>query len=166
MKSNITLWRRRTLSILLSIVLVAAFNACNPRNLPIVKDLAIASEKERTRHTAELIESSKQMKQLDNVCAQIPVPDSFQFVWKDGYNDEHKLVASYYLSEISFNESQEIWRDYFIKEGWEVSVDNMSYPKLVSAKKKPYIARIYYGGMGERTNYSIGCELINTDLEP
>src|SRR5690606_24310489 len=105
----------------LLIVLIAALllSACNPREFPPFKKYSEWSEKEITRQTEEAIKNDPELAELDSVCKQVPVPESFEFIRKGGLDDERVTLSTYYFSHMRYEDARLVWDDYFQRTGWK-----------------------------------------------
>jgi hypothetical protein len=134
---------------------------CNPRELPIFKRAVLENEKASTIQTEEAIKNSAVLQDLDRVCGQVPLPADFHFVWKSFTIDKKIILFTYYHSETSYETARDFWLDYFARTGWSSSSDGVSFPRNIVATQGTYRVTIFYGGMGDRTNFSIDCELLS-----
>jgi hypothetical protein len=133
-------------------------SACNPRENPIFRKAALENEQMITRQTEEAIKNSPVLQELDAMCKQIPLPANSQFIWKGGLDDQTISLSYHYYSETKYEEAWSLFKVYFLQNGWKLTKEDNSYPKIIEFRNDKYRVQINYGGMGEGVNYGFSCE--------
>lgn len=98
------------------------FAACNPRETPIFKKLAEASDREITARTEEAIRNDPELQKLNEICDSIPRPADAELIRKSfggGVSDERWLLFLF-STESTFPALSDLWDKYISQEGWSV----------------------------------------------
>lgn len=138
--------------------------ACNPRELPSIKQLGKREEQRITRETEEAIKRSPVFQEIDRLCTQeIPRPEGFVAVRK--YKDLHgeTFLGYGYHSKADFNSVKSFYVGYFAHHGWNFTKENKGewgFPDIQFRNQK-YEVIIYDAGQDGEINYFIHCERLN-----
>jgi hypothetical protein len=135
------------------------------RNLPLVKEKVLEDQKERTQKTEEAVKKDSILRELDDLCSDLPKPIDFEFAFKDkSVERANKLyyIDHIYLSVINYKEVRKFYLDYLSKEGWKVEEDIDIGGKWINFKKDNYEIQVYYGAGGKddagKYTYGITCQ--------
>ena len=118
---------------------------------------------EQTLETDKAIEKSKSLQELNTVCTNVPLPQSFVFVYKGGIDDQKISLAYYYKSESSFDDVRVSIEEYFDKHGWNKVDYSHRFPKQIDFTNQNYRIAVYFGNTGGLSNFSIYCEKSSPD---
>jgi hypothetical protein len=132
---------------------------CNPRALPFIRDKLKANDEMNTKNTEEAVKTDEKLRELDDLCKSIPLPDSFKFYSKSRSVKGSDLIFVYYYSDDDFNNSDKYFREYFSSNQWSVTEDN-SVNKTTEFRKDDKRIVIQYGGIGIDANYAFSCKRI------
>lgn len=135
----------------LTLVLVA----CNPRELPVIKQKVKEMDDFRTKETQKAVAEDPELRNLDSWCRQVPLPEGFQFVALQ--LSREPSLSYYYQSDRSFDDSEEDFRKYFVRNEWEEQSSNYNN-RVIVFRKDSKLVTIQFGGIGAIANYSINCE--------
>jgi hypothetical protein len=151
----------RSLAKLLLTIVVAVSTfllACNPRETPVFKKLAEASEKEITRRTEEAIRNDPELQKLSELCNSIPREPDAAIVRKSWSANSGKTLYVYLLTETNLEDMEKIWLPHFSQNGWEVAnSDRPVVGKALKFIKEGYSIKIQYGGLGSGANLAFSC---------
>ncbi len=151
---------RSIAKLLLTIVVAgsAFLLACNPRETPIFRELAEASEKEITQRTEEAIHNDPELQKLSELCNWIPRKPDAAVVSKSWSANNGKTLYLYLLTETSLEDMEKIWLPHFSHNGWEVAdSDRLVVGNTLRFRKEGYSIRIQYGGLGSGSNLAFSC---------
>lgn len=129
--------------------------ACNPRELPIIKEKLKEMDDVRTEETLKVIRKNPKLSELDKWCRETPLPGDFSLVAVQ--LSQTSFISYYYFSEADFDNSEKSFKTYFANNEWEV-VDKSYNNRVIAFKKSNQFISIQFGGMGSRANYSITCK--------
>jgi hypothetical protein len=133
--------------------------ACNPRALPFIKDRLKANDEINTKNTEEAVKTDEKLKELDDLCKTIPIPDSFKFYSKDRSVRGSDLIFVHYYSDDNFNDSDKYFREYFLSNQWSLTEDN-GVNRITEFRKNGKRIVVQYGGIGVDANYGFTCARI------
>ncbi len=134
------------------------FAACNPRETPIFKKLAQASDREITARTEEAIRNDPELQKLSELCDSIPRPADAELIKKSGGESRGKRLSFVFLTMASFEELNDVWELYFSANEWEViDRDYTSIRKILRLTRNGNSIEIQYGGMGGAANLGLSC---------
>ncbi|MCU0238818.1 MAG: hypothetical protein MUC29_05195 [Pyrinomonadaceae bacterium] len=134
-------------------------SGCNPKGLPFIKEYLRKNDELNTKQTNEDIKTNAKLKELDDLCKSIPLPDSFKFYGKQRSYKHSNLLSFYYYSEDSFDKSDKHFREYFLSNGWKLFEENY-VNRITELRKDDKAITIQYGGIGIDANYSFACKRI------
>jgi hypothetical protein len=124
--------------------------------VPFSRERTIYLEKNATAEAEEKIRNSPELQKVDNVCRQIQLPESFNFVSKQVIGSNKKFITYNYRSDEGYHEVHAFYLEYFKKDGWELTADKigMIYQEI-KFKKEEYEVSLYYNGKADRVQYSL-----------
>jgi len=141
-----------------------ALAGCILRGTPGIKQLTKKFDEIATKETDDAIKKSPVLQEIETVCKQIPLPPDFEFIAKGGLNDDGLLFLDYYYaSNTKYEQARVLWNTYFADNGWEAKKEEDSYPRHLEFKNSRFSVSIYYGGMGDRAQYSVGCQKLRSE---
>ena len=143
----------------LAVVLIAliAFPACNPRELPVIRDGVRKLDEQTARNTETAIANNPELKDLDEVCNAIPKNESFVLYSKSiGRNKPLKLFANFQSAE-DFEIADKRFSFYFARLGWSSADDIGTWHTVREFTNEKYRVTIQCGGMGSNANYGFSC---------
>ena len=118
-------------------------------------------DKKMTQLTEEEIQKSPDLKALNNMCNQIPLPEDFQFIRKGGLDDQRITFTNLYYSETEYDKARKLFEEYFSNNNWKLTKEDKSYPKTIEFRNDKYRVVIQHEGIGKKTNYGITCEKLS-----
>lgn len=113
-----------------------------------------------TKSTDEEIKNSPVLKELESLCNEIPLPNNFKFVRKSGLDDQIISLVYVYASETAYEDTRKDLDEYFFKNNWKITKENLSYPKTIEFRNDKNRVFVQYEGLGENANYAVTCEKI------
>ena len=141
------------------LIFLIAFSACNPRELPVIRDGVRKLDEQTTLNTDAAIAKNPELKDLDELCNAIPKHESFQLYGKSiGRNKPLKLFHNYKSAE-DFRTADSRFSSYFANSGWNSKDDIGTWHTVREFTNEKYRVTIQYGGMSSNANYGFSCEL-------
>jgi hypothetical protein len=151
--------------VLALVVVSVCFAACNPRGFPGFKQLAKQQEERITRETEEAIQKSPVLQDLDRLCTQ-EIPRPVGFVPVNKYKDlgGERFLGYGYQSKADFSSVKSFYVSYFVQHGWSLTKQNDAKwgPSEVAFRNGKYQVIVSDVVRGERINYFLHCELLET----
>jgi hypothetical protein len=147
-----------------TVLLISSFclTACDPRELPGIKDKVIELEKNHTAQAEEAIRNKTELQEINNLCNQIPLLGQTKFIWKNLFKNKNALDFYFYY-EGDLHKLNGFYKNHFDQKGWKLTKDITSYPQSSEFKASNYRVVIQYGGISERTNFAITCEKLHSE---
>jgi hypothetical protein len=108
---------------------------------------------ETTKIAERAVKEDPIYRDLDNLCHEIPLPDNFELLGKRA-SFKLKGITYYYNSEMKVDFVEKFYKDYFAKNGWELSETN-TITKGFEFTNEEYRVEVYY--LGEKPAYTIHC---------
>ncbi len=131
---------------------------CDPRRAPVIRSLIEASDRELSEQARIAIERDPVLKELDRVCTQIALPEDFVLTRMGDLDDRSIQISYYYSSKTPYSNTRPMWKEYFLKNGWKHLKEEDTFPhQELRFYNDEYEVTTFYGGMGERSQYSINC---------
>jgi hypothetical protein len=140
-------------------ILIFLMIGCNPRALPFIKDKLKANDEINTKNTEEAIKTDEKLRELNDLCKSITLPDSFKFYSKNRSQKNSDLISFYYYSNANFDDFDKTFRQHFLADDWQL-FENDSVNRITEFRKNDKIIAAQYGGIGLDANYAFICKRI------
>jgi len=134
--------------------------ACNPREMPGIKQLGRREEARITRETDEAIKTSPVLQQLNELCTRkIPLPDGFVLANKARSVNEPIFLSYGYRASIDYETVKRFYLDYLPKQGWQLTEqkDGGWGPSRLTFHRKDFKVIINDKQYGDDALYFIEC---------
>lgn len=143
------------------ILLLAAFLLLGARfcgDWAVFKNIRDAQNRLGNESTEAAIRESASLKELDNVCSQIPLPKDFTLIEKGGLDDQKVTLSYLYNSNLKEYDVVIFFIRHLKEDEWQLIKDSsMDYPPSLEFKKNNIRLVMQNGGMGKNV-VSINCE--------
>ena len=101
---------------------IGFLTACDPRELPGLKQAAKRQEERITRETEEAIKNSKTLQELHHLCTEeIPRPEGFVPVNKFRGLHEEIFLGYGYHSALDYQSVKRFYTNHFNQHGWQLT---------------------------------------------
>ena len=134
--------------------------ACNPREMPGIKQLGRREEARITRETDEAIKTSPAFQQLNELCTrEIPVPDGFVLANKSRGVNEPRFLSYGYRASIDYETVKRFYLGYLPSRGWQLKEqkDGGWGPSKLVFRKEGFEVIIYDKEYGDDSIYFVEC---------
>jgi hypothetical protein len=148
------------LTILVFTILIFLMMGCNPKKLPYIRDKMKINDEINTKNANEAVKNDKDLKELDDLCRSIPVPESFEFYSKKQSIRGSDSMFYFYKTHGDYSSYENYVRDYLSKDGWELTKVDSSYRSTEFRKNDKRIAVFFGDYLGEFADCSFTCERI------
>ena len=146
------------------ILLIAG--ACNPRNLPVVRDVGKSLDERASQEAERLLRENPRWREVGDVCLNLGNPENAALVSKRLANNS-LAVSLDYQCPLRPNEIYRFYENQFRGDGWVPHPDNRlpgesSLHDIFHYRKDNLRVSLQIGGMGPGLTYGIWCEKVNT----
>jgi hypothetical protein len=149
------------LKISVTVIFLFLIIGCNPRALPFIRDKLKANDEIKTKNADEAVKTDEKLKELDDLCKSIPLPNSFKFYSKNRSVKGSDSIFFFYQTQGDYDSYENFFKDYLSKDGWELIKVDSSYRSTEYRKNDKRVAIFFGSYLGEFADCSFTCERIN-----
>jgi hypothetical protein len=152
----------KNIQIAIIILFSMGLTACNPKSLPVIKDIIKYQDEKNNKETKKAIDNSIALQELDKFCQEIPILLHFELLGLNMSRKRKSFLFYNYKSSMAFeNAKLKYYEKYFTNNEWKVENKVGGWgPDWMEFQNNKFKVRITHSNSGEfgEANYLINCE--------
>jgi hypothetical protein len=110
-----------------ALLLLLSLTGClSPRNNPVFRRMANASDERIAKQTEEELKKSPILQEINRLCTeQVPIFNGFRQVRRLSWQSENPFLSYSYESSADVQTVRVFYKDYFSRNGWDLRHDQM-----------------------------------------